>query len=98
MQEQLKHTKCPRCLSPWSKDRYFEQYKCLTNCGMHYTEMSNGSQILFLENIIEEGDVLVWQVSKPGCVYGKSFHVGSNLPVLPFDIEVDKLKLYLTFS
>ena len=90
---------CPRCLSPW--ERVGNNDYCLTKCGMSRHNDNNDHLLYFLENIIKHRDFLVWYPNEKYCRYFSclkpEYEVG-KLPYFKFDIEADKLKLYLTFS
>jgi hypothetical protein len=88
---------CPRCLSPW--DRKGNTDYCLVKCGMQRPHDEADRLLYILENIIKKEDFLVWYTSNKYCCYFRSLRDKSiKLPYLKFDIEADKLKLYLTFS
>lgn len=98
---------CPRCLSSWEKSdfndaRYniAEYNVCVSRCGMLcYLNFAKTSVTFLCENIIAYQDLLVWFSNKKYCQYTRNDECEPiKLPYLKFDIEADKLKLYLTFS
>lgn len=55
---------CPRCDEPWSKLAYT---KC-DNCGMVHN-FSDHEEELFLNNLINEKDSLIWRFHFNDCLY-----------------------------
>ena len=90
------YSSCPRCLSPWTKDREDVLY-CLTRCGMSYYPAQQ--PIMLCEGIIRYEDVLAWFLDTKNCIYRLSDEREEVfLPWLKFDIEAAKLKKYLLFT
>jgi hypothetical protein len=100
------HEKCPRCYSAWIKcDDLIFGFECeLNNCtlfGFHSTTyLNNQCQLLCNITINNIGYTVAWQkgfctVNKiPNLIYDDTY----KLPILPYDISLNKLKTYLLFS
>ena len=90
---------CPRCLSSWEKSGIDNLDYCISRCGMgRYKRGPKQLPTFTCENIIEYQDLLLWDCDGKYCKYLKNNSEIIKLPYLKFDIEADKLKLYLTFS
>ncbi len=99
--------RCPRCQREWQEEEKSRlslksphlpgRLKCC-DCGMKY--VFSGQHFF---TIIMSGEYkLTWKVNDRECDYG-TFDDAMNdtltkLPWLPYDIDLDTLKLYLTFS
>ncbi len=92
------YPRCPRCSGAWEEAPNGSPFlQC--KCGIRYWFSQAGPFIVY-SDIVTNGDILLWNIALQLCVYhgivaeGK----GVSLPWLPFDIKIDKLKLYLTFA
>ncbi len=94
-------SECPRCNGKWIKDSKYESAVSMdcSDCKMIWLPEENVCWYYFST---DDTTYLLWDLDINVCHYisgpVSTDKIETVLPMLPFDISSDKLKLYILFS
>ena len=96
----MKLLKCPRCKNEWQKSSMSSYlYRCnICNISYYHTEYNRGDCMALY--LAKKNYYLNWELDDNNlyCTYSEPYHLSIRLPWLPFDINEDKLKLYVIMA
>jgi hypothetical protein len=91
---------CPRCHNSWIDNHHtYEINLYCKNCELNYYFSFRPNYYHFMRFKINDELYLQWNFLQNACyVFTKKLDNNIKLPMLPYNITAEKLKLYMLFS